>query len=314
MNMIANETFASDSVRLSETAWLLGQPSLDNYLSFIRNQVIDGRSLKRRDLIDEWRNANDYYYDLEVSEAGLADRIDVRSLDRRLQPLVDAIVADDRYQDAFDSVPTRIAMVELDNLIVSQLHIDISHTDRLESRLGRGAEDCRIVALLSAAGPGRAAAERKAHGKEPIHILVDILRFQVPRGKTSRPGPDARPEGSRVDAGILGLKVGYSSNFLSVIESDKRMVLHNGHHRAYALRAMGYTHAPCIIQTVTRTDELNLVASREVTESPSHYFKSARPLSSRTSSIRRIRKVFQLPRILRMVEVSFEVREFEVAG
>ena len=116
------------------------------------------------------------------------------------------------------------------------------------------------------------------------------------------------------DNGILGLKVGYSSNFLSVIESDKRMVLHNGHHRAYALRAMGYTHAPCIIQTVTRTDELNLVASREVTEAPAHYFKSARPPLLKDFFNSRIRKVFQLPRILRMVEVSFEVREFEVAG
>ena len=130
---------------MSETAWLLGQPSLDNYLSFVRNQVIDGRGLKRRDLVDEWRDANDYYYDLEISEAGLADRIDVRDLDRRLRPLVNEIVADNRYQEAFDTVPTRIAMVELDKLIVSQLHIDISHTDRLETRLGRGAKTADLL-------------------------------------------------------------------------------------------------------------------------------------------------------------------------
>ena len=314
MNMIANETFASTTAPVSETAWLLGQPSLDNYLSFVRNQVIDGRSLKRKDLVDEWRDANDYYYDLEISEAGLADRIDVRDLDRRLRPLVNEIVADNRYQEAFDTVPTRIAMVELDKLIVSQLHIDISHTDRLETRLGRGARTADLLRFCQPLDRAEPPLTVRRTGKNRYTFWSTSSDFRFHEAKLLGHEQMSNAGAIPADNGILGLKVGYSSNFLSVIESDKRMVLHNGHHRAYALRAMGYTHAPCIIQTVTRTDELNLVASREVTESPAHYFKAARPPLLKDFFDLRIRKVFQLPRILRMVEVSFEVREFEVAG
>src|SRR3569623_1084857 len=62
-------------------------------------------------------------------------------------------------------------------------------------------------------------------------------------------------------AGGVALLVGFSCNFMSVVRSDSRMVLHNGYHRACALRALGITHAPAIVQQVTRKDELKVAAS-----------------------------------------------------
>jgi hypothetical protein len=43
----------------------------------------------------------------------------------------------------------------------------------------------------------------------------------------------------RPNSGMLGLLVGYSSNFLSVIKSDSRHVLHNRHDRANISRRRG---------------------------------------------------------------------------
>ncbi len=57
----------------------------------------------------------------------------------------------------------------------------------------------------------------------------------------------------------LGLVIGYGSNFLSAIRAENR---HNGYHRAYTLRSLGFTHAPCIVQTVTRGEELGLANYR----------------------------------------------------
>ena len=56
-------------------------------------------------------------------------------------------------------------------------------------------------------------------------------------------------------ARVLGLPVGYGSNFLNIIEAEGRLLLHNGYHRAYALREAGLTHAACIVQSVSRRDE-----------------------------------------------------------
>src|SRR5205085_5385811 len=40
-------------------------------------------------------------------------------------------------------------------------------------------------------------------------------------------------------AGVLGLVVGYGSNYLNAIAAEGRLVLNNGSHRAYALRDLG---------------------------------------------------------------------------
>jgi hypothetical protein len=110
-------------------------------------------------------------------------------------------------------------------------------------------------------------------------------------------------------AGVLGLVVGFGSNFLNVIESGGRLLIHNGHHRACALRDLGITHAPCIVQTVTRRDELKIVAARAVTEDPAFYFAAARPPLLKDFFDPKIRKVLRVKEICSMVEVSFEVNE-----
>jgi hypothetical protein len=54
-------------------------------------------------------------------------------------------------------------------------------------------------------------------------------------------------------------------------------VLHNGYHRAYSLRSLGITHAPCFVETVTRKDELRVAATEKVSDDPEFYFRAKRP-------------------------------------
>ena len=54
--------------------WLLGQPPLRDYLDFVRDSVVGGDAMDPRALCDEWRVANDRYYELERSEAGYRRR------------------------------------------------------------------------------------------------------------------------------------------------------------------------------------------------------------------------------------------------
>jgi hypothetical protein len=88
------------------------------------------------------------------------------------------------------------------------------------------------------------------------------------------------------------------------------MVLHNGYHRAYALKAMGITHAPCVIRTVTSRDELDLCANSKVAKSPGYYFNAPRPPLLKDFFDPRIRKILPVKKITRRIEVSFEVKEF----
>ena len=113
-------------------------------------------------------------------------------------------------------------------------------------------------------------------------------------------------------AGVVGVVVGFSPNFLSVLRSDSRLILHNGYHRAYALRELGMTHAPCVIETVSRRDELNLVAKQRVADNPAFYLKAARPPLLKDFFDPKIRKVLQTYKSLKMIEVSFEVQDLSM--
>jgi len=77
--------------------------------------------------------------------------------------------------------------------------------------------------------------------------------------------------------GIVGILVGYSSNYLNVISAEGRLVLHNGTHRAYALCDLGLTHAPCIVQKASSRQELSTVAVGAFLKNPDYYFEGAAP-------------------------------------
>ena len=89
------------------------------------------------------------------------------------------------------------------------------------------------------------------------------------------------------------------------------MVLHNGYHRAVALRAAGFTHAPCVIQTVTRRDELEVSAAQPVIDDPAFYFRAKPPLLKDFFDPR-IRTVLPVRRMEKMIEVRFEIKDYNV--
>ena len=298
--------------RFVEEAWLLGQPSLDDYLYFVKEKVAGGAKIPRSELVDEWRAANDYYYDLEEKEAGFADKMKIRDLDPAMKPLAEQVQADSRYRRAFDALPSRFAMIELDRLIVSQRHVDITHAARIQNRLAHSASPEDLFNFCFPIDGSEAPVQTRRLSSRRYLFWSRSSDFRFHEAAMLSPeqinGHD--PYGSVGQ--VLGLMVGYGSNFLNAIQSENRLMLHNGHHRAYALRAMGFTHVPCIIRTVTRRDELNLVASSDTASNPAFYFKAPRPPVLKDFFDPKIRKVLRVPRLLRAVEISFETKEYEV--
>lgn len=295
-----------------EEVWLLGQPSLRKYLDHVEEMVVDGKIRARAALAAEWREANDYFYELETAEAGLADQAQALDLDAALRPLAAEVESDSRYRRTFDVLPTRFAMVELDRLIVSQPHVNLDHARRLQSQLGASPSEADLFRFcLPLERKETPVNVRKTGSKRYLFWSASSdLRFLEPALLTAAQVEKYESFGPL--GGIVGLMVGFGSNFLNVIQSGTRLLLHNGHHRAFALRAMGVTHAPCIVQTVTRRDELGLVASHEVAAEPEFYFSAARPPLLKDFFDPKVRKILQIHKILRAIELSFEVREYEV--
>lgn len=297
----------------AELVWLLGQPHLADYLDFVRDKVVGGAAIPQRCLADEWRRANDLYYDLERSEAGAADGAEMLPLPPALRPLARKVKASAFFREAFDSLPARIAMVELDRLIVSQTHVERPFTDGLAAALG--------------AQPEPEALFRFCLPLERPQPPVRIQRLASDRWLLSSPSTDFRAHNPALlppaqaaairsygpIAAALALPVGFGSNLLSVVKSGPRLLLQNGYHRAYALRALGIAHAPCVVTEVTRKDELKVAASDEVCADPEFYFAAARPPLLRDFFDPRLARVLPVLPMETVIDVELKVRTVTAA-
>ena len=291
---------------------LIGQPPLHRHLDFVKGVVVDGETLSRKTLTDAWRAANDHYEVLETSEAGVADQATCVPLTAAQQKLTAKVRADVRFRKTFDTMPTEICMVELAKLVIYQTRVDEEHVLNLAKRLR---PKPNLKALIEFCFPLEVSA-----------APIDIARVGPRRYVFSSPSTDFRfqnpmllqPENitgietSGPIVGLAGVPVGFGSNLFSVIRSGTRMLLHNGYHRACAMLEAGITHAPCIVQTVTRQDELDVAAKAEVAEKTDFYFRSVRPPLLKDFVDPKIRRVFTVKRMKRVIEVNFDIREFTV--
>lgn len=289
-----------------ELIWLVGQPPLPDYLEFVKKKVFGGDEIAPRELVDEWRIANDFYHELSTSEAGLADMIDCRPLPKSLKPLEAAVRENAWFRKSFSELPVEFAMVELDKLIVTQTHVERGHHDAIAATLGKD-------------------LKKRFHFCIPLERELPPVRMQRLsdcrwlfsssstdfRERTAMLLKGEQLSGVGVDgpvAAMLGLPIGFGSNFMSAVRSGKRIVLQNGYHRAYALRRVGITHAPCILEEVTRKDELKVGGDDEVNADPEFYFAQPRPPLLKDFFDPRFAKLLSVRQIDTVVEVEIKVR------
>jgi hypothetical protein len=294
---------------VDDYVYLIGRPTLRQFLSFVKNRALNGSEVDAGELIDEWRAAASHILKLEKTEAGCADKPVIQPLPAHLEPLQEQFMCDPLVRHGFNTVPTQLGLVELDRLVVYQHHIDLSYVAQLKERLGPMPSEEDIFRLCLPSGRGNTPV-KWARTHRDTYVFTSSsndLRFLGAMPLDPENVVKSPPPGALV--GVVGLAVGFGSNFLNVIHAYDRLILHNGSHRAFALRDLGITHAPCIIEHIYSHEELNVVASSAVTERPDVFVRQSRPPLLRDYFDPRLRKIVPVIRRLRQVTVKFEVDE-----
>jgi hypothetical protein len=297
-----------------EEIWLLGQPPLDRFLLFVRDTVVNAAAVDRAALVDEWRAANDYYQQLEKSEAGIANQGDHRELDPALARLAAEVRAHPHYRRCFDTLPSSFGMVELDKLIVCQRHVTHNFVEAIKARIGPVPDPETLFRFcIPLETPDDTPVEIREVGSHRYVFRCESTDFRFHEPALLRPEQTKGYEAIGAVAGIVGLVVGFGSNFLNAVRVGKRLLLNNGYHRACALRSLGITHAPCVIQTATRADEVSIAVKSAVAETPEFFFESARPPLLKDFFDPRIRKVLPTRRRVRQIEVHFDIKNYLIS-
>jgi hypothetical protein len=291
-----------------EELWLLGLPPLWRFLDFVEHSVVEGKRADRDSLAGEWRVANDYYQELECREAGIANSASHRELDAELAPLAEEVKAHPHFRHTFDTVQTGFGMVELDRLIVRQKHVTKSFVDAQVRRIATHPDPemlFRICLPLDTPRPPVRICQVSSH-RYVFRCESTDLRYHQTILLEPKQVPGYHSFGAV--AGMIAVVVGFGHDFLSAVRVGNRLLLDNGYHRACALRALGVTHVPCVIQTVSRLDELQLAVNARVADEAELYFESARPPLLKDFFDPKIRKVLPIRAQTHLVEVHMDVK------
>jgi hypothetical protein len=301
------------AVRADENVFLIGRPPFGEYLGFMMGQTVEGPTADRRQLADAWRAANDHIRELEQAEAGWADEPPLEPLPDALTSLKESVLVDPVVQKTFAFVPIDLALVELDRLIVFQKHINLAYVRELRARLGEAPTPQDVFRFClpfeGRSDPVPLGARTAQQGWTFSSPSTDFRQLDVALLAPEQ-APGLAPAG--VPVVIVAVAIGYGANYLTALHVDGRLVLHNGSHRAYALREAGHTHVPCLVQEVSRREELEVVANDELANHAERYLDDPRPPVLKDYFDEQLRMIVHVPAKVRQLEVGIGVKPADV--
>ena len=304
---ISRITSAEAHRHVDEWVYLIGRPPLNDFRHFMTVVAENGHLADERPLIEEWHAAAAQVAALQRQEAGIADNPRIEAVPRHLEALCERVLADPVFRHSFKVVPTDIGFVELDQLVVWQKTVNRGHLELLKQRLGPTPTDEDIFeTCLPYDHPKPPVKWMQTHNDTFVLVSPsNDLRFLDSVYLEPSQVVGRSPVGA--EAAIIGLVVGFGSNFLNAVQAENRLILINGTHRAYSLRAMGFTHVPCIIQHVSTRDELQAAGTSDVRRNPDAYLRQARPPMFKDYFDARLSKIVPVPRRLRQITIKFDV-------
>jgi hypothetical protein len=288
-----------------EQIFLNGRPPMPEFLGFVTAMTVEGATADLSSLASSWRLANDRVRELEVEEAGHADDVAVEPLPEPLEALASAALAHPIVQHTYALMPISIGMVPLDSVVVHQKKINLAQVDRIKTLLGDEPtleEIFRVCFPLNRSLDPPFGAQQGGNGWTFVSPSDD---FRFLGSKLLPPDAVVGADFNGVPTAVMVMAVGYGSNVLSVARIDRRLILQNGSHRAYALRDLGVSYVPCLIQEISRRDELDVLGIDELNVRPAAYLDDPRPPLLKDYFDERLRIVARTPVLHRHVQVAF---------
>ena len=226
-------------------AYVLPLLSLDNYM------VIAGKICPRSVAMQKYQQSLTHYNALQ-QEGYRADPI--MPLPLEMQAMAQEVLARHVTQQGYSVGRVSIGLVNMKQACIYQDRINLSHITRLEHELDTHTDENDIFDFCLPRN-GRANSINKVI--QPMSNMPNSCQFTL-----VSPSIDFRfLEPQFLDChgldnqqilpnakALVGLAVGHSPNYVSVVKFQDRLFLHNGTHRSVALLKRGISQVPCLIQ------------------------------------------------------------------
>jgi hypothetical protein len=229
--------------RLALLYGTLTQLELNNYM-----EVVSDTEERKQEIKRLWSAATAAFQELPAAEVGLPESIETRPLPGKWDEYLAGIRRNPAFAKTFANFQISFAEVEIDKLIAGQRVVHLHWVQKIKEK---GIPENLPAFCLD---PGQDSTP------------ITIARTANTAFTASSNNPNMRFLGvheKAYDGNLLGhhpggqpvhaitLLLGYGISTVNVYRVGRRLILGNGFHRLYALRALGATHAPVVVQDVT---------------------------------------------------------------
>ena len=223
---------------------------------------------KKSEVRGAWKAAAEHFEEVQQAERGVAETIETRQLSEEYNRSLDSLKLDPLFASTFSSYPYQFEEVEIDKLVACQRTVHLEYVEKLKAEYERLHRNLLDFCLMPAQGATPVRLGRTAQNAFTASSENPGLRFL---GAVERPfSPEILkaqlPGGQPVH--VVTLVLGYASSTINGYRIGKRVVLNNGFHRMFALRQLGVTYAPVVVQQITHPE---LELPQHVAELPREY-------------------------------------------
>lgn len=296
------------SAATTKERYLLGLPGLQELLDQVASLGASGHAFSRTALSDRWRAAAKEYERLASSEAGAADNPGILPLPRAMGRHLAQLVELPGVRRTFDTVPVAFGLVELDRLVVSQHSMTQAVVDHIVAANPLPVSPRRLAELCLPLKAPPARFRLADQSPREFTFVADAHDMRFLDAQVLSPTDVDLGEVMGHPQAVVALSVGFSANLLNGVRYNGRVAINNGHHRALALRQMGFTHVPCLIQPCTSADDLEQAATSELYNNTDLYFHAPRPPLLRDFDNPKLTLTVPAPRMRRVVTLKVEVQ------
>jgi hypothetical protein len=268
----ASSTHTQSLRRLHYMYGAVTQIELKNFLDL---SSVDSEE-RKREIRGAWPAAAERFEALRRSEGGLAETISIRQLSTEdATRRVEELRVDPLFVSTFANYPYSFGEVEIDKLIACQRTVHRDYVRRITAEYDRLGRDLVQFCLIPGQDVTPLNIGRTAQNAYTVSSENPGLRFLGAYEQPYRPGVlhGETPGGQPVH--LIALVLGYGGSTANAYRVGSRIILNNGFHRLYALRSLGITHAPLVIQSITHPE---LELPQIIAELPRTYLvESPRP-------------------------------------
>jgi len=218
----------------------------------VRMQTLKEEVARYPEILGKWQDLQPAIQALQHTEAHLPDQSLLDPLPSELLPRLEEIAGDPLIEKSFAAIPFSFAAVEIDKLVAPQRSVNLEYATRLKKAFQ---ERLSLVDLVEICLSPRREMPPIQHlevaGNTHVFSSQNLdVRFLGAFFKTLSSEDLQFADFGGIPAAAIITFVGYGSAPVNVFRVDNRLVLGNGFHRVFALRSLGVTKIPVLVQHV----------------------------------------------------------------